>query len=103
MKVVIFCGGLGMRLREYAENVPKPMVPIGYRPVLWHVMKYYAHYGHKDFILCLGHGADVIKVEDPHECDQSRESGSDHALSDALTHLIRDRAAHQIQITARLH
>jgi glucose-1-phosphate cytidylyltransferase len=61
MKVVIFCGGLGMRLREYAENVPKPMVPIGYRPVLWHVMKYYAHYGHKDFILCLGYRADAIK------------------------------------------
>ena len=50
-----------MRLREYSEKVPKPMVPIGYRPVLWHVMKYYAHYGHKDFILCLGHQADVIK------------------------------------------
>lgn len=61
MKVVIFCGGLGMRLREYAENVPKPMVPIGYRPVLWHVMKYYAHFGHKDFILCLGYRADAIK------------------------------------------
>jgi glucose-1-phosphate cytidylyltransferase len=61
MKVVIFCGGLGMRLREYADNIPKPMVPIGYRPVLWHVMKYYAHYGHKDFILCLGHRSDVIK------------------------------------------
>ena len=61
MKVVIFCGGLGMRLREYAENVPKPMVPIGYRPIVWHLMKYYAHYGHKDFILCLGYRADVIK------------------------------------------
>lgn len=61
MKVVIFCGGLGMRLREYADNVPKPMVPIGYRPVLWHVMKYYAHFGHKDFILCLGYRADTIK------------------------------------------
>jgi glucose-1-phosphate cytidylyltransferase len=61
MKVVLFCGGLGMRLREYSEAVPKPMVPIGYRPVLWHVMKYYAHYGHKDFILCLGYKADVIK------------------------------------------
>lgn len=59
--MVIFCGGLGMRLREYAENVPKPMVPIGYRPVLWHVMKYYAHFGHKDFILCLGYRADAIK------------------------------------------
>ena len=61
MKVVLFCGGLGMRLREVSENVPKPMVPIGYRPILWHVMKYYAHYGHKDFILCLGYKADTIK------------------------------------------
>ena len=61
MKVVLFCGGFGMRLREYSENVPKPMVPIGYRPILWHVMKYYAHYGHTDFILCLGYQADVIK------------------------------------------
>ena len=61
MKVVLFCGGLGMRLREYSESVPKPMVPVGYRPILWHVMKYYAYYGHKDFILCLGHRADYIK------------------------------------------
>jgi len=61
MKVVLFCGGLGMRLREYSETIPKPMVEIGYRPILWHVMKYYAHFGHTDFILCLGHRADVIK------------------------------------------
>lgn len=61
MKVVLFCGGLGMRIRDHDENLPKPMVRIGYRPVLWHVMKYYAHFGHKDFILCLGHGAQVIK------------------------------------------
>ncbi len=61
MKVVLFCGGLGMRLREYAENIPKPMVPIGYRPILWHVMKYYAHFGHRDFILCLGYRADAVK------------------------------------------
>jgi glucose-1-phosphate cytidylyltransferase len=61
MKVVLFCGGLGMRLRDYSETIPKPMVPIGYRPILWHVMKYYAHYGHKDFILCLGHRADAVK------------------------------------------
>ncbi len=61
MKVVLFCGGLGMRLREYSDQVPKPMVPIGYRPILWNIMKYYAHYGHKDFILCLGHKADMIK------------------------------------------
>jgi glucose-1-phosphate cytidylyltransferase len=61
MKVVLFCGGLGTRLREYGDHIPKPLVPIGYRPVLWHVMKYYAHFGHKDFILCLGYKADCIK------------------------------------------
>jgi len=61
MKVVLFCGGLGTRLREYSESIPKPMVNIGYRPILWHVMRYYAHYGHKDFILCLGYKADIIK------------------------------------------
>ena len=61
MKVVLFCGGLGMRLRDQSEGLPKPMVHIGYRPILWHVMKYYAHFGHKDFILCLGHRADIIK------------------------------------------
>lgn len=61
MKVVLFCGGLGTRMREHSESIPKPMVHIGYRPILWHVMKYYAHYGHKEFILCLGYKADVIK------------------------------------------
>src|SRR5271157_2597531 len=61
MKVVLFCGGMGMRMREYSEVLPKPMVPIGYRPILWHVMKYYAHYGHNNFVLCLGYKADVIK------------------------------------------
>jgi glucose-1-phosphate cytidylyltransferase len=61
MKVVLFCGGYGMRLREFSESIPKPMVPIGYRPMLWHVMKYYAHFGHKEFILCLGWQANVIK------------------------------------------
>src|SRR5262245_52321589 len=61
MKVVLFCGGLGMRIREAGENVPKPMVTIGYRPILWHVMKYYAHHGHNDFVLCLGYRGDVIK------------------------------------------
>jgi glucose-1-phosphate cytidylyltransferase len=61
MKVVLFCGGRGIRLREHSETVPKPMVTIGYRPILWHVMRYYAHYGHRDFILCLGYRADAIK------------------------------------------
>ena len=61
MKVVLFCGGLGTRLKEYSETIPKPMVDIGYRPIIWHLMKYYAHYGHKDFILCLGYLGDMIK------------------------------------------
>ena len=61
MKVVLFCGGFGMRLRDYSEAIPKPMVQIGYRPILWHVMKYYAHHGHRDFILCLGWKANIIK------------------------------------------
>ena len=61
MKVVLFCGGLGMRIRDAGDSVPKPMITIGYRPIMWHVMKYYAHFGHKDFILCLGHRGDTIK------------------------------------------
>lgn len=61
MKVVLFCGGLGMRLKEFSETVPKPMVEIGYRPILWHLMRYYAHFGHKEFILCLGYRGDLIK------------------------------------------
>lgn len=61
MKVILFCGGFGMRLREYSESIPKPLVNIGYRPIMWHIMKYYAHFGHKDFILCLGWKANAIK------------------------------------------
>jgi glucose-1-phosphate cytidylyltransferase len=61
MKVVLFCGGMGMRLRDGAESTPKPLVNIGPRPILWNLMKYYAHFGHRDFILCLGHGAEAIK------------------------------------------
>jgi len=61
MKVVILCGGLGTRLREETEYRPKPMVPVGDRPVLWHIMKTYAHFGHKEFILCLGYKGEVIK------------------------------------------
>lgn len=61
MKIVLFCGGLGTRLGGATEDLPKPMVRIGYRPILWHLMKYYAHWGHKDFILCLGYKSDKIK------------------------------------------
>lgn len=61
MKVVLFCGGLGTRLKEYSETTPKSLVNIGYRPILWHLMRYYAHFGHKDFVLCLGYRGDMIK------------------------------------------
>jgi glucose-1-phosphate cytidylyltransferase len=61
MKVVLFCGGKGLRLRGYSELIPKPMVPIGGRPLLWHIMKYYAHYGHTEFVLCLGDQAEVFE------------------------------------------
>jgi glucose-1-phosphate cytidylyltransferase len=61
MKVVLFCGGLGLRMRSGVDSAPKPMMTIGDRPVLWHVMRYYAHFGHNDFILCLGYGAASVK------------------------------------------
>ena len=61
MKVVLFCGGLGMRMREGASNAPKPMAMIGDRPLLWHVMRYYAHFGHTEFILALGYGSAAVK------------------------------------------
>ena len=61
MKVVLFCGGFGMRMRDGDSDVPKPMQKVGPRPLLWHVMRYYAHFGHKEFILCLGYGSHHIK------------------------------------------
>ena len=61
MKVIILCGGRGTRLREETEFRPKPMVPVGGYPILWHIMKIYAHHGHKEFILCLGYKGDQIK------------------------------------------
>ena len=61
MKVVILCGGKGTRLREETEFRPKPMIPIGNKPILWHIMKTYSSYGHKDFILCLGYKSEMIK------------------------------------------
>ena len=68
MKVVLFCGGFGMRMGSFFQNKarffgnsPKPMLMVGSRPILWHLMKYYAHFGHRDFILCLGYKADIIK------------------------------------------
>ena len=61
MKVVIFCGGMGVRMGEATQRIPKPMIHVGSRPILWHIMKWYASYGHTDFILCLGYQAQVVK------------------------------------------
>jgi glucose-1-phosphate cytidylyltransferase len=61
MKVVLFCGGLGTRLREHSDTIPKPLVNIGIRPIMWHLMRYYAHFGHKDFVLALGYRGDMIR------------------------------------------
>jgi glucose-1-phosphate cytidylyltransferase len=61
VKVVLFCGGYGMRMRDGSSDLPKPMHPVGPRPLIWHVMRYYAHFGHRDFVLCLGYGAHHIK------------------------------------------
>ena len=61
MKVIILAGGFGTRLSEYTESIPKPMVTVGGRPIIWHIMRSYAYFGHKDFYLELGYKADVIK------------------------------------------
>jgi glucose-1-phosphate cytidylyltransferase len=61
MKTVILAGGYGTRIRDVADDIPKPMIPIGPYPILWHIMKSYAHFGHKDFVVCLGHKGQVIK------------------------------------------
>ena len=61
MKVILLAGGFGTRLSEYTESLPKPMVTIGGKPILWHIMKYYAHYGHNQFYVALGYKAEMIK------------------------------------------
>jgi glucose-1-phosphate cytidylyltransferase len=86
MKVVLFCGGLGTRLREYSTTIPKPMVTVGGAPILWHLMKYYAHYGHREFILCLGYRSDVIEEHfiacaDPRASVHPRGGAGDRTLS----------------------
>ena len=61
VKVVLFCGGMGYRMREHSSDIPKPLATIGVRPVLWHLMKYYCYFGHRDFVLCLGYKGEMIK------------------------------------------
>jgi glucose-1-phosphate cytidylyltransferase len=61
MKVVVFCGGFGVRMGEETQRIPKPMIPVGSRPILWHIMKWYASWGHEEFVLCLGYKAEIVK------------------------------------------
>lgn len=85
MKVVLFCGGLGMRMRGDSQSpVPKPMMPIGSRPVLWHVMRYYAHFGHTEFVLCLGYGAQAVK---DYFLDYRETASNDFVLTKGGIHL----------------
>jgi len=91
VKVVLFCGGLGTRIREYSENVPKPMIPVGHQPILWHLMNYYSRHGHTDFVLCLGYKANVIKEfflnYQPHayaDCVVSRHGAKVEVLSEPI-------------------
>ncbi len=85
MKVVLFCGGLGTRLREHSDTIPKPLVNIGYRPILWHLMRYYAHFGHTEFILALGYRGDMVRkyfleYDDCMSNDFTLEAGGEKTL-----------------------
>jgi len=84
MKVVLFCGGLGTRLRENSSTIPKPLVNIGYRPIVWHLMRYYAHFGHTEFILCLGYRGDMIKE---YFLNYSESVSNDFTLSEGGRHV----------------
>lgn len=94
MKTVILCGGFGMRIRDVSDNLPKPMIPIGSQPILWHIMEYYAHWGHKEFILCLGHKGDVIRDfflnYETHTRDFTITLGKDKSISYGGKHLEAD-------------
>ena len=90
MKIVILCGGYGTRIRDVADNIPKPMIPVGNRPILWHIMKYYSSFNHKNFILCLGHKGDVIKDYfinyEAHTCDVRLTLGSQSSIQYINSH-----------------
>jgi glucose-1-phosphate cytidylyltransferase len=90
MKVVLFCGGYGMRMRDGTSDRPKPMVPVGPRPLLWHVMRYYAYYGHKDFVLCLGYGGHHIKQ---FFLDYQEAASNDFVLHNGQVEMLRSDIA----------
>jgi glucose-1-phosphate cytidylyltransferase len=84
MKVVLFCGGLGTRLREHSDTIPKPLVTVGYRPIIWHLMRYYAHYGHRDFVLCLGYRGEMIRE---YFLNYNEALSNDFTMSDRGRHI----------------
>ena len=97
MKVVLFCGGLGTRLRAHTDEVPKPLVNIGRRPILWHLMKYYAHFGHTEFVLCLGHMGDQVKQ---YFIDYAAELGNDLKLTKEASEIrLRDNDSIDWKVT----
>jgi len=88
MKVVILAGGFGTRLSEYTESIPKPMVSVGRRPILWHIMKIYASFGHKDFYLALGYKSEVIKEYFLHYRSLNADFTVDLATGDVEPHQV---------------
>jgi glucose-1-phosphate cytidylyltransferase len=97
MKVVLFCGGLGTRLREHSDTIPKPLVFIGARPILWHLMRYYAHYGHKDFVLALGYRGDMVRE---YFLNYNEAMSNDFTLSDGGRSVeLHGRDVHDWRIT----
>ena len=93
MKVVLFCGGFGLRMREASDQVPKALIPVGQEPIILHIMKYFAHFGHHEFILCLGYQGSVIKsffLEDDHEVVDSLILARDGWAPDELRREARD-------------
>jgi glucose-1-phosphate cytidylyltransferase len=93
MKVVLFCGGFGLRMREASDQVPKALIPVGQEPIILHIMKYFAHYGHQEFILCLGYQSQVIKsffLDDDHEVVDSLVMSRDGWAPDELRRQARD-------------
>ena len=90
MKVIILAGGFGTRLSEYTDTIPKPMVTVGGRPILWHIMKIYAHFGHKDFYLALGYKAEVIKEYFLHYRSHNADFTVDLSSGEVEPHQIDD-------------
>lgn len=90
MKTVILCGGQGTRIRDVAADVPKPMIPIGRLPILWHLMRYYAHFGHDEFVLCLGYKGEVIKDFFLNYRSRTRNFTVDLGRDDGITYHSKD-------------